>query len=410
VSDRIRVLFVINGLGTGGAERSLAELLPALPAFGIEPTVAVLRRRAEGVEREVRRLLPDVRLIAGARMPGRVRSLREILRTSEFDLVHTTLFESDIVGRLAAAGLGVPVLSSLVNDSYHEIRLRDPNVRRWRLDLVRLCDAWTARHLATHFHAISQATKASAVRHLGIAPDLVTVIERGRDTSRLGAPSQERRAAARRHLGLPAHSEVVVSVGRHEFQKGQKYLIEAVDRLIPQRPGLVLMIAGRSGHMTPDLIRTVEASGAPHRIRLLGHRDDVPELLAAADVFAFPSLYEGLGCATLEAMALGLPIVASDIPALREILEPGCNALFVPPSSSEALAAAIGQLLDRTDTARAFGDRNRALFLERFTLHRSVERMAQLYTQLALRRSLRNSADVQSNGTKDGSRTGVPCG
>ena len=118
-------------------------------------------------------------------------------------------------------------------------------------------------------------------------------------------------------------------------------------------------------------------------MRFLGHRDDAPEVLAAADVFVFPSLYEGLGGALIEAMALGLPIVASDLPAIREVVEPGSNALLVEPGSPADLADAIVALADDPERRRRMGARSRAIFEDRFTLERSARRMLDLFERVA---------------------------
>lgn len=378
----MRVLYVINGLGTGGAERSLAEMLPLLAEDGVEPAVVCLYHRGEGVESSVREAGFPVRFLRSASLPGRMAELRRIIGVERPDLIHTTIFEADLVGRLAAVGTTVPVLSSLVNTSYDPARRRDPNVNARRLRALQLVDSWTARHLTTHFHAITGAVKAAAVRDLGIQADAVTVIERGRDPGRLGAPGPERRARARSQLGLEDAAEVVVVAGRQEYQKGHRYLLEALEFLLQERPHLVVLIAGREGHSTPELTRLHVALPAPERVRFLGHRDDLPEILSAGDVFVFPSLYEGLGGVVIEAMALGLPIVTSDLPALREIVQPDGNAVLVPPASPDALAAAIGSLLGDCARMDRFGSVSRRIFKERFTLGMSVDRMRDLYDQM----------------------------
>src|SRR5918996_6097514 len=164
----LRVLFVINGLGTGGAERSLAEMLPIFVREGVEPIVATLRRRSEGVEGSVRSEGYDVRLVDGARWPARLRGVRKLIRTERPDLVHTTIFEADVAGRIAAWCTGVPVLTTLVNTSYVRERLADPNVDRMKLAAVRHIDAWTSRHLTDHFHAITKAVRDEAAACLRI--------------------------------------------------------------------------------------------------------------------------------------------------------------------------------------------------------------------------------------------------
>ena len=109
----------------------------------------------------------------------------------------------------------------------------------------------------------------------------------------------------------------------------------------------------------------------------------MPDLLAAADLFAFPSLYEGLGCSVIEAMALGLPVVASDIPALREVIEDRGSGFLVPRGAVEELVAAMRKLFDDRSLRTSMGDRGRSIFAERYRLERSAARMIDLYRSLA---------------------------
>lgn len=379
----LRVLCVINSLGGGGAERSLVELLPYFEATGIEPVVTCLRRRQEGVESEVRSRDFELRYLDDGGFLHWTARLRSMLRSERWDLVHTTIFESDIAGRLAALGIGIPVLTSLVNTSYEPVRLSDPNVSRRGLWMARTIDGWTARHLTAHFHAITHAVKDSAVRTLGIRAERVTVVERGRDPVRLGEPSAERRARVRRALGLEADEEVVVTVGRQEYQKGQKHLLEAFARVARARPSARLLLVGRPGNASQDLARVHRRLELGDRVRFLGYRDDVPDVLAGADLFVFPSLYEGQGGALVEAMALGLPVVATDIPSTREVTEEGRNALLVPIESPRPLADAMIRLLEEPERRSAFGGRSREIFHQRFTLETSAARMIELYRSLA---------------------------
>ncbi len=397
---RLKVLFLIDSLQGGGAERSLAEMLPGLRRRGIDPIVVCLRRSAEGVEDQVRGRF-DLRYLAARRFPGRVRAVRRIIRDERPDLVHTTLLQSDLVGRLAAMGTPVTVLTSLVNTSYDPVRFADPRIRPWVFRIVQRVDGLTARRLTAHFHAITVAVKDHNVEALRLRASRVTVIERGRDDGRLGRGSDDRRAASRRALDLAADAEVVVTLGRQEYQKGQRFLLEAVERLAQQRPRLVLLMLGRRGAASPELDELLRRPLLAERVRVLGHRDDAPDVLAAADIFAFPSLFEGLGGSLIEAMALGLPIVASDLPAVREVLEQGNdgNARLVPPGTSEPLAEAIDDLLSDRSKAESFGARSRRIFEERFTLDRSIDRMAGLYRALVADRAGARSV-VIAGGTQ----------
>ena len=377
----LKVLLVINGLGTGGAERSLAESLPYLLDSGITPTIVCSYRRSQGVESDVRSLGVDLRLLTSRTMTARALELRRIIGSLQPDLIHTVLFESSILGRLAAIGMDMPVLTSLVNTSYVPIRWRDPNVRPWKLHIVRFVDSWTARHLTTHFHAITNAVKDAEVVGLGISAEKVTVIERGRDAGRLGETSPLRRQRARTNLGVFGDDPLVVSVGRHEFQKGQEYLIRAMADIADQR--VLLLIAGRTGNATQGLQQLIHEMDLVDRVQLLGHREDVPELLAAADVFAFPSLYEGLGGALIEAMCMGLAIVATDLPVIREVTESGRCATLVAAGDVVSLAKAIEALLQNDQIRKRFGEAGRDIFMRRFTIERSADRLTELYRSLA---------------------------
>jgi glycosyltransferase involved in cell wall biosynthesis len=377
----MRILYLIDGLGTGGAERSLAEMLPGLAGSGIQPMIACLYRRQEGIEADVLAGGERVRFVGSTDLARQVRAIRAMIESDRPAIVHTTLFRSSLVGRLAAVGTPTMVLTSLVSTNYDPARFRDPNVRPLALRGVRLIDGWTARHLTDHFHAITHAVKRSAVNALNIPSHGITVIERGRDPSRLGRPSAERRHRARQALGLTQHHEVIVNVGRQEFAKGQVHLLRALAQLA-DRPKLVLLIAGRKGTVSAGLRTESRRLGLDGRVRFLGHRNDVPEVLAAADLFVFPSLYEGLGGALIEAMALGLPLVASNLEAVREIVEEGGNGLLAPPRDPSLLAGRIAELLDDQSRARRFGARSRVIFEQRFTADRFTARMVQLYHRL----------------------------
>ena len=378
-------LFVINSFGAGGAERSLADLLPTLRDSGVTPVIACLKAKEIGFEQEVRDAGFDVRIIPGKTLLGKTWQLRRLIRDVRPQLVYTALFDSDIAGRLAAIGIDVPVVTNLTNTAYDPARLQDPNIDARKLRAVKLIDGLTARGLTDHFHAVSQAVKDSTVEQLGVDPNKVAVVYRGRDSEQLGRASPERRAAARRELGLADDDLVVVTVGRQEYQKGHRHLVDAIGQLRSEFPTLRLLIAGREGHATQHLQTQISHLALDDAVTLLGHRSDVSEVLAASDVFAFPSVYEGLGGALIEALALALPIVASNIAALREVVEEDGNAVLAPPGDSEALTVALRVLLADRELRVRFGRKSRELFEAKFQADDAADQLLEYLAAVAAR-------------------------
>ena len=373
----MRTIHLINGLGTGGAERSLAEIVRRFPALGIQPTVVCLNRRQEGVEAQVIAAGVDVRFLEAAKFIPRVRELRTVLWSVKPTVLHTTIFEADVLGRLAAIR-STPVLTSLVNTSYGPERLADPNVKPHRLRAVQALDALTAHALTARFHAITEAVKAAAMRDLRLNEAKISVVPRGRDPQRLGLRSVTRRASVRAALGIDSQTQVVLNVGRQEFQKGQVHLLRAASAVAQQRNDVVWLIAGREGNASKQLRDEHDLLELGDRVRFLGHRDDVPDLLAAADIFVFPSLYEGLGGAAIEAMALEAPIIAADVPALREVLDDGSCGVLVPPADPTQLAGAVLSVLDDEPRRRELAAQALQRFHERYTVDQMVGGMADL--------------------------------
>ncbi|MEN8238285.1 MAG: glycosyltransferase, partial [Actinomycetota bacterium] len=366
-----------------GSRVTLVELLPRLVEDGVNPIIACLYYRDVGFEEEVREAGYDVKLLAGRGRLGKAWALRKLIRKESPDLVYTSLFDADIAGWTATRGIDVPLVSNLANTAYDAARISDPGVDERRLRIVRAVDGYTSRHGTDHFHAVSQAVKDSTVDTLGVDSAKITVVKRGRDAERLGKRSPERSAKARGLLGIPIEAKVVVTVGRQEYQKGHHHLIEAFAAVVESHPSARLLIAGREGHASDRLRRLIAALDLDSVITLLGHRGDIPDVLAASDVFAFPSLYEGLGGALIEALALELPVVVSDLPALREVVREGENAVLVPPADSGALGSAISNLLDDPIKMNAYGRRSREIFDAEFQAEDATDRLVALLATVA---------------------------
>lgn len=379
----MRVVMLLDSLAPGGTEQSSLVLAPRLRDHGIDVTIVTLKAAAHGLEDVAAAAgVPVVRLQPGS-FVSRVRQLRTLLRRERPALLHTALFTADQVGRLAAWGTGVPVLASFVNTPYDRSRLIDPNVVRWKLRLAQALDASSGWVMVDHFHAVSEGTKTANSRALRVRNRKITVAERGRDVTALGSPGSARRSAARAALGIPDRTPIILNIGREEFQKGQLLLVEAAGRLAVDHPELVVLVAGKEGAASPAIAEALASNDLSAAVvRRLGHRTDIGDLLAAADVMVISSHFEGTAGVALEAMAMGTPIVSTDLEGLRGVLRHEGNAVLVPHGNAAALARAIARVLDDAVLAERLATAGRRDFEEKYTLPAAAERLADVYTKV----------------------------
>ena len=374
----MRLLYVIDSLAPFGAEQSLTALAPRYRVRGIDVDVAYLKEGPGLLEALQAGGARCFRVDGGRGRVGRMRSVRALIEHRRPDLVHTTLFEADIAGRIAAAAARVPVVSSLVSEPYGREHAEDPRIVAWKLRGAQLVDGATAR-LVRRFHALTSHSAEVMGRRLRIARSRIEVIPRGRDHLALGTRDRERTRRVRRSLGIEARVPLILAVARQEHQKGLDVLLRALPGVLAELPTARLLIAGREGGQTPMLRMLTRDLGLERAVCYLGVRWDVPDLLAAADAFAFPSRFEGFGCAVLEAMAMEAPIVASDLPPVHEVIGPDRPALLVPPNDPSALGRAIvAALLDGTGAAHRT-EVARARFLGQFTIDRVADDMVGFY-------------------------------
>ena len=380
----MRVTLLIDSLGSGGAERSTALMLPYLRERGVDPSVIVLYA-AEGNEDAVTEAGFDLQVLQSARLIARVRELRHVIKAERPDILHTTLFASDQVGRLAAVGTRTKVVSSLVSTPRRSARTSTGiGPAQWKIRVVNAIDIVTSHLFVDRFHAVSQGVATAFRTKYRLPARNLSVVERGRQATELGEKSDERRALVRQELGIDSSAEVVLAVGRHDYVKAHTDLIRAISQLTASRPKITLLVAGREGPSTADIKAEIEAiDGLRNHVRLLGYRADIADLLAASDVMALPSLLEGTAGVALEAMAVGTPIVSTRLDGLEGILIDEHNALVVPIGDPPAMAAAIARLLDDHALATRLAQAGRKDFLDRFTIERAADGMVAMYRDVA---------------------------
>lgn len=220
----------------------------------------------------------------------------------------------------------------------------------------------------------------------GVAEEKVALIPHGVDTVRLRPASGQERSAARAHLGLPAGACVIVYTGRLLRGKGLEDLLAAFVRVAAAVPSAHLLIvgsgAGQALSVEDELRRTAAASGLGARVTFTGRLDDVAEALRAADVFAFPSVYEALGISLIEAAATGLPAVGSRTGGIVDVIEDGASGWLVAPGSVDELAARLQDLATDAAARARLGRRAREIATGRFDERRALARYRALFAEV----------------------------
>ena len=380
--SRLRVLAFIDSLAVGGTERSLVAVAPEYRDLGVDLHVAHLRARVE-LAGELESYGAIIHHVARPeRRTAWVRGSRRLIREVDPDVVHTSLYDADIVGRTAAAFINVPVVSSFVTDSYGPEHVGNPEYRAWKVRAAQLVDLLSAKRV-DRFHAVSRNAAEVMSRRLQVPRDRIDVVPRGRDPETLGAWSVERQLAIRDRIGVAPGVPLVVSVGRHYYVKGLDTTVGGFSRVIDAFPDAILYVAGREGPATDELLSLARSSGTESSIVFAGYRTDVADLLVAADVFVLSSRAEGSPGALIEAMALRTPAIVSDIPSALEVVGTPPAATVVPLDDRPALAGAIIRLLGDEHLRSTLAEAGYRQFVENFSIDQVARNMMLVYARAA---------------------------
>jgi glycosyltransferase involved in cell wall biosynthesis len=290
--------------------------------------------------------------------------LVEVLRRRRVDLVHSHEFTMAFYGAAAAKWLHKP----------HVITMHGGQrvLSHWRRRLAFRWSMRQSRAVAT----VSGATRQLFLDSLHLPPDAITVVHNG-----IVAPPAGDPVAVRRELGLAGGETLIVSVGNLYPVKGHIVLLQALAGLAARTdlPPWRMALAGR-GRET-DRLKQFAAEHGLDRVHFLGHRGDVPDILAAADVWVMPSLSEGLPLALLEAMFAGKAIVASAVGGIPEVITSERDGLLVPPSDPPALASALGRLLASPALRATLGRAAKERAASHFSIAHMTDDYERLYAQ-----------------------------
>jgi glycosyltransferase involved in cell wall biosynthesis len=360
----IRLLLVVDSLEVGGAERQVVDLALALRRKGYEVVVACsiagdLSAALEETDIPVRPLLR--RLVKRRLSPAYGWRLRRLLLGSErFDLVHAHIYASAVAAAIATLGTGIPLV------------ITEHTEASWQTWRARWVCRWVYRR-AERIIAVSTPIRRRLIERDGVHPDLITIVPNA-VVSAPEARSEEPPTSLQEH-------PLVGVVARLQPEKGVANFLKAAARVAPQFPEAHFVIAG-DGPLRQELVALAEALGLENRVHFLGFRSDASALMGSLDVLVVPSLTEGSPLVTLEAMAAGVPVVASAVGGIPDQVRHDKEGLLVPPGDTGAMGDVIVALLRDPARARSLGEAGRRRATSEFSHAVMVRRIEDVYRDI----------------------------
>ncbi|HYS78173.1 MAG TPA: glycosyltransferase family 4 protein [Candidatus Dormibacteraeota bacterium] len=380
---RVRVCHVITLLEPGGAQDNTLYTVSHLDARFLPSLVCGPGGVLDG---EARRLGVPLRFLPSLARPIRphldalaLLRLARLFREERPDIVHTHSSKAGILGRLAAGLAGVPrVVHTIHGFGFHDSQPWP--VRRAFIALERL-----AARVTTRFIAVSRSNLEAGVALGLFTRDRVSLIRSGvrlADFERAAGIGGTRGAGPsfRDEIGVPRDAPLVGMVACLKPQKSPLTFVEVAARVVRDLPGAVFVLAG-DGELRADVERRATVLGLRESFRLLGWRRDVPRLMAALDVMLHTSLWEGLPRVLPEAIACGVPIVATGVDGTADILRDGVTGIVRAPRDADGLAAGVRRLLLDRELGRELARRARGV-LEEFDIDVMVRQQERLYLSL----------------------------
>jgi glycosyltransferase involved in cell wall biosynthesis len=371
------IALVLTSFEPGGTERQMTELIARLDPRQFEVHVACFRREGYWLPRVERSAVSIAEFPLGSfKSPataGRLLAFAAWCRRRRIAIVQACDFYANVFALPGAALARVPV----------RIGARRDLVLPTRTAAQHRLQRWSYR-CAHRVVANSQAAGAQLVSE-GVPESRVTVIPNGIDLSRFAEPHKAPRASDPRTSGPsdprtsgPSAPRTITSVANLRPEKGHDVLLAAAAQVCREHPNVRFQLAG-DGPMRPQLEQQARDLGIGPNVAFLGHREDVPELLAHSDLFVLPSRTEAFPNGLVEAMAAGLPCIASSVGGILELLQHDTNGLLVPVGDAASMAAAISALLRDPVRADSLGVAARQTIESRYSFDRMIEAFERLY-------------------------------
>jgi len=372
MKNSFRILFLSTSMGLGGADNQVMEVSSRLKKRGHQVhVISLVKPGPLGEELQKRNvgyqsISVNSKLFAALAIP----KLVNFIRRWQPDIVHSHMVHANLLARVVRPLAPFPVLICTAHSIDEGGRLREILYRL----TDPLCDLTTQ---------VSQTGLERYVRVGAVPCHKIRYIPNGVDTERF-KPNPEDRLRVRKELGVDGF--IWLAVGRFDPPKDYSNMLQAFARVIRRAPDAVLLIAG-DGPLRKTMEGVARELGIDKRVQFLGIRRDIPQLMNAADAYVMSSSWEGMPMVLLEASAIGLPIVATDVGGNREVVLDGVTGFLVPPRNPEALAEAMLKMMSLPEEKRrAMGKAARKYVEDNFSLDRVVDMWEALYRELLERK------------------------
>ncbi len=365
----INILHIISKLPVGGVENQLSLIIRKYDKKIFCPFVCSLSDKGE-IGKEIEEAGIEVVSLNKLKHrfdPTIVSDIYHLIKKKNIKIVRTHQYHANLYGRLAAFFARVPCIVA----SVHNVYTIDRKLHR------RIINRFLAR-LTDRIVAVSETVKKDILKYDGLHENKVIVIHNGIDTARFSDIDGK---AIRSEFNIPCDVPVIGTIGRLTLQKGIKYLIKATSVIKKRFPRITLFIVG-DGPIREELQHYAKTFGLNRHAIFTGFRRDVSSLLAAMDIFVLPSLWEGLPNALLEAMASGKPIITTDIPPIREVINSENVGILIPPKDSTALALSIESLLVNKTFAVSLGNNAKNRAYSNFNIETTVKKYTELFKEI----------------------------
>jgi glycosyltransferase involved in cell wall biosynthesis len=359
--------FGVAGSSIHGVSRLFSWWFPRYDPKRFDVSLVGLKKPEPASELLKQQGIPVYHLNRGKFDPRIVTDLIALARARRALILHVHGYAAADFGRLAARRVGAKLV-------LHE-HFADPRMPGYQALADRLLAGRTDRAIA-----VSGSTRDFLVRERSVPAERVRLIWNGAPLAEFASTSREQALALRRTLGIAEGALLFGIVGRLSEQKGHRHLLDAMARVFPKSPGARLLVVG-DGDRMESLQAQAAALGITDRVVFAGHRSDVPEVLAALDVFCISSNYEGTPLVLFEAMAAGKTIVSTAVDGCREVLEDGVSALLAPAADPALLGAALQRAAEDPGLRTRLADSARKLSV-RYDIGECVRQMETLYDEV----------------------------